>query len=116
MGREQKIWAVKRRLKLIQELGGECVQCGSISNLELDHIHGKDWVARELGSDQRVCLYIKEAAQGLIQVLCKSCNVKKGDHNFPARTMAVCPKTPFNTVPAPAASRVARSKAGPKPP
>lgn len=81
MSKSAKKWAVKRRHELIEELGGKCALCGEskYEKLEFDHIHGKDWSARGMSTDQRMCRYQKEAKLGLIQILCKDCNDKKGD-------------------------------------
>lgn len=81
MSKSAKQWAIRRRRELIEELGGKCVSCGEIEyeKLEFDHIHGKDWSARGKSTDQRMCRYIKEAALGLLQILCKKCNDQKGD-------------------------------------
>lgn len=71
-------WYGDRRSTLVKKLGGKCVHCGSTRRLEIDHIHGRDYVARELSSNQRLCLYFREAREGKVQLLCKRCNVLKG--------------------------------------
>lgn len=80
MSKSAKKWAVRRRRELIEELGGKCAHCGEeeYEKLEFDHINGKDWCARGKSTDQRMCRYVKEAKLGLLQVLCKTCNDKKG--------------------------------------
>jgi len=82
MGWKQKHWAVNRRQRLVDELGGVCQKCGTTGTLknplQIDHINGRNWTVREIGSDQRVCRYLKEAKDHKLQVLCKSCNCKKG--------------------------------------
>ena len=77
MGWKNKRWATVKRAKLVQQLGGECKFCQSTEELEIDHINGRDYDIRRLGSDTRVSRYVKEAKQGLLQVLCKSCNSEK---------------------------------------
>jgi hypothetical protein len=69
----------KWRAKLICELGGQCVYagCGTTENLELDHIHGRDWKVEKFSSHMRVRRYRVEAAEGKLQVLCRSHNAKK---------------------------------------
>lgn len=72
--------AQERREALIQKLGGRCanIDCESpLENLELDHIHGRDWNVIDYSQMGRVRKYEKEAAAGLLQVLCASCNKKK---------------------------------------
>lgn len=83
MSKQSKEWARRRRYALIYELGGKCAnpECGEeeYEKLEFDHIHGKDWEATGLSTDQRMCRYIKEAKLGLLQVMCHVCNAKRGD-------------------------------------
>ena len=76
-------WAIKARRKLIRDLGGKCVECGTKTRLEVDHINGRDWTPRNVSSDTRVRRYIKEADEGKLQVLCKSCNSSKGNYDEP---------------------------------
>lgn len=62
MGRKENIRS--NRLRLIERLGGKCAACGTKENLHLDHIipvckGGMDYYDN-------------------MQVLCKSCNSKKG--------------------------------------
>ena len=78
MGKSQKAWAMRRRARLIEELGGECVDCGTKKRLEVDHKFGTTWTQKKLGSDQRVSKFVKEAARGLIEIRCRSCNARKG--------------------------------------
>lgn len=69
----------KKRAELIERLGGECRQCGSKRKLEFDHINGRDWEPREIGSTSRILLYVREAAIGKLQLLCRPCNIHKRD-------------------------------------
>ncbi len=78
MGYRQKSWATRKRLELVKLLGGECRQCGSKGDLQIDHINGKSWTANKVGSDTRVCRYMREMKEGKLQVLCGDCNSKKG--------------------------------------
>lgn len=73
----QGLNAWQRRIELINKLGNKCVKCGSQSRLELDHINGRDWKPSEFNRWARVARYEKEAAQGLLQVLCRHCNAEK---------------------------------------
>lgn len=72
---------MRDRLKdsLIAQLGGRCAQCGAADNLTFDHIHGRTWSVRSVHASKRLRIYQREADQGLIQLLCLSCNSKKGD-------------------------------------
>lgn len=72
----------RRRLDaLIDHLGGKCVECGEVerARLEIDHIHGRTWDVKAKSRWSRVARYWREAAEGLLQILCKSCNSSKGD-------------------------------------
>jgi len=77
LGARQKIWAKKARLQLIQQLGGACVRCGAKRKLELDHIIPRDYKIEKYGSDRRISIYRREAAEGKLQVLCAKCNKAK---------------------------------------
>lgn len=83
MSKAAKEWAKRARFKLIHALGGVCANGDCLETeyekLTFDHIYGKDWEATGLSTDQRMLRYLKEAKQGLLQVLCHSCNSKKGD-------------------------------------
>lgn len=67
----------RRRNQAIENLGGRCVRCGSIENLELDHIVASDKsyeIGKILGggSEARV-----QAELTKCQVLCHDCHVQK---------------------------------------
>lgn len=76
VGRRQREWAKKRRLQLIEELGGECAGCGETdpSKLVIDHWYGRDWDLRKKDPSARVSRYILEARLGLVGLLCFHCN------------------------------------------
>lgn len=80
MGLRQREWAKRARLALVVLLGGKCVYCGSKRHLELDCIkprgHGHHGA---IDQSRRVSFYRKELRIGNLQVLCKSCNSKKGE-------------------------------------
>jgi hypothetical protein len=83
MSKKVKEWARRARYSLIYELGGKCVvpECGEeeYEKLTFDHIDGKDWETTGLSTDQRMIIYRREAKAGLLQIMCNSCNAKKGD-------------------------------------
>jgi hypothetical protein len=61
----------------------------------LDHINGRDYDVAKLSSHMRVKKYREEAAAGLLQVLCRSHNARKGNllekrgvHTHPALPVA----------------------------
>lgn len=65
-----------RRQKVIQELGGKCVSCGSQNNLQLDHKDRKKKTMRmaDLHSvnDEQLQKELKN-----VQLLCKNCHDNK---------------------------------------
>lgn len=71
-------WAAGKRYDLMQKLGGKCDKCGSTKKLEFDHPNGRDWQPRKKNRWMRMIIYEREAAEGLLRILCKSCNCKDG--------------------------------------
>lgn len=75
----------KDRVELLQALGGLCVECGNddLDALEFDHKSRADrtWRARDTSRWQRLANYKREAAEGKIQLLCRSCNGRKNQHH-----------------------------------
>jgi hypothetical protein len=69
----------RKRESLIQALGGKCVRCGSREGLEFDHVRGRKWDIVQTASHQRMKRYVEEAGKGLLQLLCKTHNVQKGN-------------------------------------
>ena len=78
MGKRQRDWARKAYDRLILELGGKCIKCGTLSALTIDHIDGCDYYHEKLEWSYRVSVYRREAKEEKLQVLCEKCNVKKG--------------------------------------
>lgn len=66
-----------KRQELIDFLGGKCALCGEKVDLEIDHPNGRNWDVRALSSYSRVVRYWQEALQGLIRVLCSTCNTRQ---------------------------------------
>lgn len=71
-------WATIKRLELIEKLGGKCELCFKKTNLEFDHPNGRDWRPEKKSRWMRMIIYAREAAAGLIRLLCKGCNKKTG--------------------------------------
>lgn len=55
--------------------------CSDYSKLQVNHIYGRDWPIRATSMDGRVSAYEREAAEGLINVLCIKCNAALGTPN-----------------------------------
>jgi hypothetical protein len=81
--------AKELRSTLIRWLGGKCEQCGATTYLEVDHVEGRDWVARDLDSASRALRYMQEFFAGVkLRCLCKFCN---GGHlNYPRSKRRKC--------------------------
>lgn len=78
--------------QLILILGGRCAECGRKDRivrfrkgphsskrrrghlLEINHKFGRDWEPRKTSRWQRAIIYRREAAEGLLNLLCRSCN------------------------------------------
>jgi len=77
MSKRQVDWAKRKRLELIEELGGKCAKCDSKEKLEVDHINGRNYSVRRLASNSRVIRYWREYKSGVpLRVLCSDCNKK----------------------------------------
>lgn len=66
----------KRRKEVISRLGGKCVKCGSIENLEIDHID-PDTKVFNLGKLWSPSKEIFELELAKCQLLCKDCHINK---------------------------------------
>ena len=78
-----KVWRHNARRNLMTKLGGICVDCGEddFEKLEFDHIvplTDEQLSYRvNIGSNKRMVLYRKEAAEGLLEIRCVRCNRRK---------------------------------------
>lgn len=78
MGKRQRDWARRAYDKLIQDLGGKCVVCGTTDNLTIDHIDGCDYTHSTVEWSHRISIYRREAKENKLQVMCDLHNTKKG--------------------------------------
>ena len=70
-----------RRAALIADLGGRCVVCGEDDAcvLEFDHYPAAaTWNPVQVGSRTRMLRYEREAAAGMLRLLCRQCNAEDG--------------------------------------
>lgn len=84
MPQKMKVWRHNARKRLLAELGGVCRGCGRDENevkLTFDHIREltpeQDSHRARIGSNQRLVMYRREAAEGLLQILCQKCQHHK---------------------------------------
>lgn len=75
------------RQRLIDLLGGECVECGATEKLEFDHRVQRDWVGVDLWSNHKLRKYAEEIAEGKIELRCWSCNARKGKPEMTAEDL-----------------------------
>lgn len=68
----------RRRQALVDQLGGKCVECDTAFDLTFDHINGRDWDVRKVHGTKRLKIYQREADEGKLQLLCLTCNSRKG--------------------------------------
>lgn len=64
----------ERRKSLVARLGGRCEVCQRKDKLEFDHHSGRDWDIHGKNAYTRMGIYEAEADQGLIRLLCTTCN------------------------------------------
>lgn len=83
MGKRQRSWAKawKHRLRLI--LGMKCACCGAREQLEFDCIKARSNGHARREQSQRVIFYREQWRMGNLQLLCKRCNLIKGDSDLP---------------------------------
>jgi len=68
----------RRRQRIVEQLGGKCRKCGGERNLEFHHKQPRTWSAREFWYNARLRKYAEEAAAGLLELLCGTCNKVEG--------------------------------------
>ena len=75
--KRRKLFAA-RKAALVAQLGGKCAECGTSDDLTFDHLFPRDWHPRSVHATKRLRIYAEEAAAGKIQLLCGTCNSRKG--------------------------------------
>lgn len=79
MGVRQKEWAKKAKKKLMVELGGKCVECGTKRKLTFDCVIPTGHAHHKMSFDRRMSYYRAQAADCNLQILCKRHNDEKQD-------------------------------------
>ena len=59
---------------LMAQMGGCCSKCGSVEELEFDHIHGRSYELSKLFYLQRMNRYVAEWSRKELRILCAQCN------------------------------------------
>lgn len=77
MSREHKAWARRARRKLLDFLGGACVDCGVTENLEFDCIRPVGNKHGRKDTSARMCFYHGQFYRDNLQILCNECHTKK---------------------------------------
>ncbi len=89
---KQKSYA-KRKAEMIGRLGGTCTctdlnckshrgrRCAATKRLEPDHIYGATWQHEKYGQIERMEKYEQDEKDGLLRLLCRSCNATDGAKN-----------------------------------
>ena len=77
-----KAWRAARRAQLIEMLGGCCVRCGAVEDLEFDHIDPTTKrFAVGAGLSRAWAELVEEALK--CQLLCRPCHIDKGAEDRP---------------------------------
>lgn len=88
MGLRQRLWAKKKRRMWTEIFGGVCMHCGTSGHKRWnplvfdikDPTLGNGHAHHRQETSARMCYYHKQIALGNVQLLCKKCNDKKGNH------------------------------------
>lgn len=98
-------WVWKQRQALIRVLGGRCYvkACSSTEGLCFDHWKGRTWQIRAVNQKRRIIRIRREAAEGLIRLLCRkhSASHKPGISPIPLRLCRRARRVPFPETGAP---------------
>lgn len=68
----------RSRQRLIEDMGGQCVYCGSAYNLHVHHVSERKWVVIRANRWTRVARYRREYALGQVVLACRRCNSLRG--------------------------------------
>lgn len=83
----QRAYHKRKRREVIEALGGRCEQCGTIFDLEIDHVNGyngRTTPNKTRGGNhnlQDAITLIKAGRKEELQVLCAKCNKNNYSHH-----------------------------------
>jgi len=78
MSARAKTWARQARARLLQIMGGTCACCGTTDSLTFDCIVPQGDDHHRGSTDQRMIFYRRQFESDNLQILCDSCNARKG--------------------------------------
>lgn len=78
MARRHKLWARYARSQLLMALGNACNQCGDTRDLTFDCIVSTGHLHHSMDASARMCFYHRQHENQNVQILCRSCNGRKG--------------------------------------
>lgn len=94
MSRYRKLLARQHRVHLLVELGNVCKECGDTRDLTFDCKVSQGHRHHSMDASARMCFYRKQHREGNLQILCRSCNGRKGHAERKAWEAAVA-EQPF---------------------
>lgn len=80
MGARQKDWARRARVKLMEELGGCCAECGTTEKLTFDCKVPCGDKHHKMDSSARMSFYHAQHREKNVQLLCEKHNAEKADN------------------------------------
>jgi 5-methylcytosine-specific restriction endonuclease McrA len=80
MARRQKEWANRKRQEMLELLRPVCRYCGSTEHLQFDCIVPQGDTHHRYDPSQRISFYRLQLERENLQVLCRNCNARKGNH------------------------------------
>lgn len=97
MALRQRIWAAKRTKQLRRMLGGKCSCCGTRADLSFDVVDpvGNDH-HRKMDYSMRLSFYFRQFRAFNLQLLCVTCNTRKGDFCLDFRSPKIISRIQFH--------------------
>ncbi len=77
MGKRQRTWARKERVRIQHILGDKCTDCGGTENIEFDCIEPRGHGHHSKEASWRISFYRKQMREGNLALRCTACHLKK---------------------------------------
>lgn len=84
----RSVRATQLRKRLMMILGGKCAQCGRTADLTFDCIKPTGDEHHRMNPLDRMHFYFQQTRFGNVQILCWTCNVRKGAREYPRYAQA----------------------------